>query len=81
MRAAAERVIVGQTGMNVLARSMRAVAKMRFRALGLATIKDLPTGRFNRVVEELVATGWRKTSEYDGVDAWIDLQRTGCARR
>ena len=59
----------------MLARSMRAVAKMRFRALGLATIKDLPTARLNRLVEELVATGWRKTSEYDGFDAWIDYGR------
>jgi len=59
----------------VLARSLRAVAKMRFRALGLATIKDLPTARFRKLVTELVAAGWQKTSEYDGFDAWIDYGR------
>jgi hypothetical protein len=61
--------------MNVLARSLRAVAKIRFRVLGLATIKDLPTARFNRLVEELVTTGWTKASEYNGFDAWIDYGR------
>ena len=61
--------------MNVLARSLRALAKVRFRALGLATIKDLPTARFNRLIEELVAVGWRKASEYQGFDAWIDYGR------
>ena len=61
--------------MNVLARILRAVAKMRFRVLGLATIKDLPTARFNGLVAELAAAGWRKTSEYDGFDAWIDYGR------
>jgi hypothetical protein len=61
--------------MNVLARALRAIAKLRFRALGLATIKDLPTSRFNRLVEELVAKGWRKVGEYKGVDSWIDYGR------
>jgi hypothetical protein len=61
--------------MNVLARSLRAVAKMRFRVLGLATIKDLPTARFNRLVEELAAAGLRKTGEYKGFDAWVDYGR------
>ena len=72
---AAERQDVGQTEMNLLARSLRAVAKMRFRALGLATIKDLSTDRFKRLVEDLVAVGWRKTSEYDGFDPWADYGR------
>jgi hypothetical protein len=67
--------VAGQTTMNILARSLRAVAKLRFRLLGLATIKDVPTDRFNRLVEELAATGWQKASEYDGVDAWIDYGR------
>lgn len=55
--------------MNALARSL---AKLRFRILGLATIKDIPTARFNSVTEQLIAEGWRKTYEYAGVDAWID---------
>lgn len=58
--------------MNVLARGLRSIAKARFRLLGLATIKDIPTERFNRIIEELVAVGWRKTYEYAGFDAWID---------
>ncbi|MDR0233910.1 MAG: hypothetical protein LBI31_03800, partial [Zoogloeaceae bacterium] len=45
---------------------------MRFRVLGLATIKDLPTAQFNALIAELVSAGWRKTSEYKGFDAWID---------
>ena len=66
----------------MFARSLRAVAKLRFRALGLATIKDLSTDRFNRLVQELVAGGWQTAGEYEGFDAWIDygritLQRDG----
>jgi hypothetical protein len=57
------------------ARLLRSLAKVRFRMLGLATIKDIPTDRFNRVVAELVGAGWRKTGEYDGVDAWMDYGR------
>lgn len=63
--------------MNMLARSLRSLAKLRFRALGLATIKDLPTDQFNDVARKLVALGWRKTGEYTGFDAWIDY---GCIR-
>ena len=61
--------------MTVLARWLRALAKLRFRALGLATIKDIPTKQFNELAEKLIAAGWRKTSEYEGVDAWIDYGR------
>ena len=63
--------------MNLLARSLRALAKLRFRALGLATIKDVPTDSFNELVAKLIDRGWRKTGEYNGVDAWIDY---GCIR-
>jgi hypothetical protein len=61
--------------MVLVARLLRWLAKARFRMLGLATIKDIPTDRFNRLVADLVAAGWRKTSEYDGFDAWIDYGR------
>jgi hypothetical protein len=61
--------------MNALARILRSISKFCFRILGLATIKDIPTERFNRLTKELLAAGWRKTSEYDGVDAWIDYGR------
>ena len=60
-----------------LARFLRGMAKSRFRVLGLATIKDIPTERFNELIKQLIAEGWRATSEYSGVDAWIDY---GCIR-
>jgi hypothetical protein len=63
--------------MNLLARSLRALAKLRFRTLGLATIKDIPTDRFNQLAASLAALGWRRTREYKGFDAWIDY---GCIR-
>src|SRR5690242_18310083 len=61
--------------MKVVARWLRAVAKLRFRALGLATINNIPTEQFDRLAKQLVDQGWRKTSEYDGFDAWIDYGR------
>jgi hypothetical protein len=68
--------------MNPLARYLRTLAKLRFRVLGLATIKDIPTDTFNRLMGQLLETGWEKASEYQGIDAWIDygqvrLQRAG----
>lgn len=63
--------------MNLLARFLRGGAKARFRLLGLCTIKDIPAGRFNRLLEQLQSEGWRKTYEYAGFDAWIDY---GCVK-
>jgi hypothetical protein len=67
--------------MNLLARSLRALAKARFHLLGLATIKDIPTEKFNRLASELGALGWRKTGEYEGFDAWIDYGSITMQRR
>lgn len=61
--------------MKLLARSLRRASKLRFRLLGLPTIKDLPTDRFNEIVQKLIDAGWRRTSEYNGYDAWIDYGR------
>jgi hypothetical protein len=58
--------------MSPLPRYRRTLAKLRFRLLGLATIKDISPERFHALVDELARDGWRKTSEYDGFDAWID---------
>ena len=58
--------------MNPLARLLRGVAKLRFKALGLATIKDIPTEQFNALLKSLISAGWQKTYAYDGFDAWID---------
>ncbi|MGQ8364433.1 hypothetical protein [Glaciecola sp. 1036] len=40
--------------------------------LGYATIKDIPTDKFNYIIVSLVTSGWRKTYIYNGFDAWID---------
>ena len=61
--------------MHWLARVLRGAAKLRFKLLRLATIKDIPTERFNQLMKDLKADGWRVTSEYSGIDAWIDY---GC---
>ena len=58
--------------MVFLSRLPRVLAKARFRILRLATIKDIPTDRFNRLAVELVGAGWHKVAEDDGFDAWID---------
>jgi hypothetical protein len=61
--------------MGVLAKVLRAFSKWRFRILGLATIRDIPTDQFNALAQQLIATGWKKTYEYTGFDAWIDYGR------
>ncbi len=60
-----------------IARRLRRVARWQFRLRGLATIKDIPTDRFNSIMAGLLQAGWRKTYEYQGHDAWIDY---GCVR-
>lgn len=51
---------------------LRFLSKLRFRMLGLATIKDIPTERFRSLIQELNSNGWRCKYQYDGFDAWID---------
>jgi hypothetical protein len=46
--------------------------KIPFRIFRLAIIKDIPTDRFNQLIEAMTQDGWYKSSEYDGFDAWID---------
>jgi len=57
---------------KLLAICLRFLAKLRFKLLGLATIKDIPTEQFGQIAEELLALGWKKVYVYDGFDAWID---------
>jgi hypothetical protein len=64
-----------------VARARRAFAQLRFRVLGLATIKDIPTEQFNSLVKELGTRGWRKTGEYEGLDAGIDYDSFRMRRR
>jgi len=61
--------------MGLLDRPLRALLKLRFKALGLATIKDIPTAEFNALAARLLTSGWKKTYEYAGFDAWIDYGR------
>ena len=66
--------------MHPLAKALRSIAKLRFSLLGLATIKDIPTKEFEDLAERLATSGWRKTSEYSGFDAWIDYGRISFRR-
>lgn len=58
--------------MNPFVHILRSTAKLRFKTLGLSTIKDIPTEQFNALLKSLIDTGWKKTYVYDGFDAWID---------
>ena len=55
----------------------RKIAKLRFRLLGHATIRDIPTDLFNQIIDTLRADGWRKSYVYRGPDAWLDY---GCVK-
>lgn len=61
--------------MGLLTRMLRGFSKWRFRLLSLATIKDIPTDQFNSLARQLIESGWKKTDEYAGFDAWIDCGR------
>ena len=58
--------------MNTIANILRYCSKLKFKILGHATIKDIPTDQFNFLIESLISSGWQKTYVYDGFDAWID---------
>jgi len=58
--------------MKLIALFLRYLSKLRFKLLGLATIKDIPTDRFSSFIEELLSAGWKKAYVYEGFDAWID---------
>ena len=63
--------------MNQAAKIARKIAKIRFRLLGHATIKDIPTDRFNSIIKQLRSEGWQKKYVYRGPDAWLDY---GCVK-
>ena len=63
--------------MNLPARFLRCCAKTRFKVLGHATIKDIPTEKLNEIRELLISDGWQQYYEYSGFDAWIDY---GCVK-
>ena len=69
--------------MTILARILRACLKFKNKIIGYATIKDVPTDQFNQIIKALSSSGWNKTYEYAGIDAWIDygkikLKNNGC---
>ena len=51
------------------------VRRLAFRLRKLRSIFPVETARFNRIIADLSARGWRKVGEYRGVDAWIDYGR------
>ena len=55
-----------------MTRFLRLLARLRFRLLGLATIKDIPGDKFKALVSDLERKGWRPSSRYAGFDAGID---------
>ena len=35
-------------------------------------LKDIPTDIFKTIIEDSLKDNWKKMSEYDGFDSWID---------
>lgn len=58
--------------MDSFAKLLRFLFKVRFKILKLATINDIPTEKFNNLIENMISDDWKKTYEYSGFDAWID---------
>ncbi len=61
--------------MDLIAKLQKTLVHFRYALFGLAVIKDIPTEEFNSILKEHLDTGWNKTYEYNGVDAWIDFGR------
>ena len=77
-------LLVVTSGIGLTAKTMpwfahllRWFSKFRFRLLGLATIKDIPTEQFNDILLSLIEEQWIKIYEYTGFDAWVDY---GCIK-
>jgi len=70
-----------KTPVAIIGEALRAIYKLRFKLLGLATIKDIPTDEFRNLVLELRSKGWFKTYEYSGFDAWIDYGKITLRRK
>lgn len=39
----------------------------------MTAIENIPTLLFNEILETMIRDGWKKVSEYDGFDAWMDF--------
>jgi len=66
--------------MNPVVTLGRKTVDLKFKALGLKIIQDIPTDDFNRILEFHLRNGWVKTYEYDGFDAWIDYGKVKLAK-
>ena len=58
--------------MNPIVSLGRKAVDLKFKALGLKIIQEIPTDDFNHILEFYLSNGWQKTYEYDAFDAWID---------
>ena len=67
--------------METLAKFLRYLAKLRFRLLGLATIKDIPTEDFNALIKEFIDDGWKARNAYNGYDSWIDYGKVKLSKK
>jgi len=56
---------------------LRSLSKIKFRLLGLRTIKNIPTEQFNEIIQNHINDNWIKTYEYSCPDAWLDW---GCVK-
>lgn len=61
--------------MAMRARLARLLHGLRLAVSGRDCVEDIETDLFNELVRLHVSEGWRKTYEYDGIDAWIDYGR------
>jgi hypothetical protein len=58
--------------MELIVRTLRFLAKLRFKLLNLAIITDIPTEEFGEIIKVLIDLGWKTKPVYGGFDAWID---------
>ncbi|WP_405134013.1 hypothetical protein [Nocardia sp. NBC_01388] len=45
------------------------------RIRGMPEEKNIPTDCFNELLDQYLDSGWQRTYEYNGPDAWIDYGR------
>jgi hypothetical protein len=57
---------------NFLLITIQSFRKFRFSLLGLATILNIKTDQFNKILKDFEKLGWKRIYEYKGFDAWID---------
>lgn len=66
------RELISKTFWSIFARAAQTSVNLKTKVLNRASITDISTDKFNSLIRELISDGWKKTYEYDGLDAWID---------